>query len=1174
MRKNFIKFFSGLFLIAYTSVSFAQSYAWNNVAIGGGGFVSAIITDKTNGNMYCRTDVGGAYRWDATNSKWIPLLDWNSDQETSYQGVESMALDPQIPGRVYFYVGTCYFNNGKTAVIRSDDYGNTVAQQTIVTSSFEAHGNGWGRGTGEKLVVDPNNSNIVYCGTRLRSLWKSTNAGSTWSQIWTGSNSSVTAANECVWNDDLGLYRYNGISFVVFDPSSVSGGITQRIFMGISRSGSTNLYVSTNGGTSFSAVSGATTTYMPERAVLDGIGNLYITYGNGSGPNWHSATDPMDNGQVWKYNIAGGTWTNVTPVTGRAYAGISISPTDPTKIVVSTSNHYGNQQYGTVWGDAIYYSTNSGSTWTLKNSPTSTYNNSGLGWCDGQVHWAGSIEFDPLVANKVWVTSGQGIFSSDITAANPVWKFDVVGVEETVPLDAVSIAGGPFVSVIGDYDGFVHSNITAYPANRHLPAMGTSTGIAYAPTSTSRLVRVGSAMYYSTNQGSTWTQTTAMNGSQGKVAIAYDASIPKTTILHSPNGSNSTYYSTNNGGTWTSTGLNIASAFPVADMVNPSKFYVYDQSGGSMYVSTNGGVSFSAAGAPGTWGAKRIQTVPGNEGHIWIAMYGGGLKRSINSGAAFTIPNAAVTYCGAVGLGKTEPSATYPTIYIWGTIGGVTGIYRSIDIGANWTRINDDAHEWGGPGNGEFVLGDWNVYGRVYMSTVGRGIVYGELAGPQPLAANAGSDVSVCQGNSTTLSGSGSGGTSPYTYSWSPTTGLSSSTIANPVASPTTTTTYTLTVKDAATPMGTATDAVTVTVASTTSIPFSENFNGATYPPTNWTTSTTGTTGFDQTGTAILECPNPSTSSKGAWVNTNGSSAGTADLITPSLSFANSTNTQLSFDYAWKGDDISGPNDKFDAFDVLISVCGSSYTSLPQSYSTTAMQAAAYTDPVAADCQSSGNISLSAYDGQSGIKILFRITDNDGNNFYLDNVNITGTISTTPVTLLSFDGNFDGEAVMLNWNVTYETAMKGYKLFRSANISQNEWEEIGFVSAINSGNDIYTYSFNDFNPPSVSGIYYRLSSVENNGDVSERRIIFVETDSELNLSAFPNPTDNSFLVKITGGIGSHVIQLYDILGQEIENVEIQDGTMSIALGGNLPAGIYFLKCTGLNTQKTIKLIKH
>ena len=54
--------------------------------------------------------------------------------------------------------------------------------------------------------------------------------------------------------------------------------------------------------------------------------------------------------------------------------------------------------------------------------------------------------------------------------------------------------------------------------------------------------------------------------------------------------------------------------------------------------------------------------------------------------------------------------------------------------------------------------------------------------------ADAGNNLSVCQGSGIQLNATG--GT---TYSWSPSTGLSNSTIANPIASPTVNTTYTLT---------------------------------------------------------------------------------------------------------------------------------------------------------------------------------------------------------------------------------------------------------------------------------------------------------------------------------------------------------------------------------------------
>ncbi|MCC6689935.1 MAG: hypothetical protein IT235_00235 [Bacteroidia bacterium] len=68
---------------------------------------------------------------------------------------------------------------------------------------------------------------------------------------------------------------------------------------------------------------------------------------------------------------------------------------------------------------------------------------------------------------------------------------------------------------------------------------------------------------------------------------------------------------------------------------------------------------------------------------------------------------------------------------------------------------------------------------------------------PQP-TVNAGTNTNICTGSSATLGGSptASGTSSPYTYSWLPATALSSTTIANPTASPTETIIYTVIVTD------------------------------------------------------------------------------------------------------------------------------------------------------------------------------------------------------------------------------------------------------------------------------------------------------------------------------------------------------------------------------------------
>lgn len=84
-----------------------------------------------------------------------------------------------------------------------------------------------------------------------------------------------------------------------------------------------------------------------------------------------------------------------------------------------------------------------------------------------------------------------------------------------------------------------------------------------------------------------------------------------------------------------------------------------------------------------------------------------------------------------------------------------------------------------------------------------------------PTTMTAGSDITICEGTSGALNSTVSGGTvdGSIFYSWTPTTGLSCSNCADPVANPTSTTTYTLTACNSAS--GTAccrTDQVIVNV--------------------------------------------------------------------------------------------------------------------------------------------------------------------------------------------------------------------------------------------------------------------------------------------------------------------------------------------------------------------------
>jgi hypothetical protein len=325
------------------------------------------------------------------------------------------------------------------------------------------------------------------------------------------------------------------------------------------------------------------------------------------------------------------------------------------------------------------------------------------------------------------VTSGNGIFMTRaLSAGTSTWQFAAKGLEEMVPLDAASVRGAPLASVIGDYDGFIHDDPKLSPARgRYSPTMGTTQGLAIAALDPSRLARVGSQLYVSADAAESWTVVTRPSAATGgRLAFSADGAA----LLWSVGAT--TFRSPDLGATWAPVGGLTVETIPEPDALNPNKFYAYDPEGGALLASTDGGASFAPAAVLPTGGARRIRSVPDVEGDVWVALQAGGLRRSTDSGISFE-PVAAVQSCRAIGFGAPRNAGEFPAVYIWGAAGGgPRGLYRSDDAGQSFERINDDAHEYGGPGNGEFVIGDANVHGRVYMSSAGRGLIMGELVRP------------------------------------------------------------------------------------------------------------------------------------------------------------------------------------------------------------------------------------------------------------------------------------------------------------------------------------------------------------------------------------------------------------------------------------------------------------
>ena len=128
----------------------SSQMTWDTLKIGGGGFVSGIVTGQKA--MYARTDVGGAYRYNYKTASWDQLFDFITEDDRGLLSVDAMAIDPTDDDTAYFLCGCAYFSSEKTVIFKTTDGGKTFTE-IDVTDMIQVHGNGNGRQTGEAIAL-------------------------------------------------------------------------------------------------------------------------------------------------------------------------------------------------------------------------------------------------------------------------------------------------------------------------------------------------------------------------------------------------------------------------------------------------------------------------------------------------------------------------------------------------------------------------------------------------------------------------------------------------------------------------------------------------------------------------------------------------------------------------------------------------------------------------------------------------------------------------------------------------------------------------------------------------------------------------------------------------------------------------------------------------------------
>lgn len=724
----------------------ADDYVWRNVKVGGGGFVPGIVFSRARkGVAYLRSDMGGAYRWDAMARGWIALGDANPDP--NYRGVESIAPDPADPDIVYAAVGT--YERQPAAILRSTDRG---ASWTIFPVSFRMGGNENGRGLGERLAIDPNDTSILYFGSRNDGLERSDDRAATWSK--------VAAFPLAGLGPPPGRRQtHAGIAFVLFDPASGTARSASRtIFAGDADPGEHHLFRSDDSGRSWSAVAGEPRAdLLPVQAALDASGILYIAYADGTGPN--GVTD----GAVYKLDIHSGAWTDIRPDKSTlrppgGYMGIAIDRQHPGTLLVATMNR--NRS-----GDTIWRSTDAGKHWQdlrplskrdVSTSPFLLWGNreANFGW------WIAGLAIDPFDSGHAAYSTGATIYATDdLTKADHaqqiMWRPWVEGIEQTAIIALASPPkGAQLLSAFGDIGGFTHFDLDRSPPMFTDPVFSNTNNIDFAGRAPGVIVRSGTraphakgfapTLAYSTDYGRHWSSLVAPKpgGYADPGTVRYNFADPyiDAAIIVSADGG--TFVVTtpdpvltrDRGKDWLAIKGLPPSGRPVADRVDPSRFYAMDFDNSIIMASDDSGASFSplpTTGLPAGITAGRpvsreaawpLMATPGKRGDLWfLAQHR--LFHSADGGKSFTAVDGGLAV-EALGFGKAPRGQDYPALFAVGETGGTTAIWRSDDQGASWIRVNDARHEYGRAFR--CIAGDPRVFGRVYVGTDGRGIVYGD----------------------------------------------------------------------------------------------------------------------------------------------------------------------------------------------------------------------------------------------------------------------------------------------------------------------------------------------------------------------------------------------------------------------------------------------------------------
>lgn len=694
------------------------------------GRIAGVAVDPNNAKIiYIAAANGGVWKTVDGGLDWLPLTD---DQASLHMG--AIAIAPSDSKVIYAGTGEANESGDSFAgvgVLVSTDSGQTWTLRGQ-TQFF--------RRSISKIVVDPTDSKTAYVAVGLAGvnglggntgIWKTTDGGLTWTDTTFADGLTATDA-------------YTDVVMSATDHNTLYAAIGET--PGFSTGDAANgVYVTHDGGTNWA----------PAGNFPGGKANGRIALAIGtSDPNYLYAavTDPNaltpTGGGLFAFEVStdgGVTWAKTTPpnylgTQGWYDTALTVDPNNP-KLVYAA----GVIDYNTGKNEVIA-SSDGGGTWIDVTA-------------DGATHGPHTDHHSLIFDKNGSLLDGNdgGIWRMDIPDHTKPATFTWTNLNGNLNITAFTAvtmsANDPNLVIGGSQDDGTELFTGDTVWKGIWPGDGGFTAIDFNNPNTFYTSNFGPGLQKSTDKGATWTDITPPGA---LTAFNFNFYVP---YVMSPSNSNELIYATdeldqtfNGGKTWATIALPGRNGFNTNDdaidalaIAPSSDKWIYVTAGGNIYVSSNGGGSWSRRNIPNANdGFSNIVVDPNDPKTAYIVRDHHDSFGEV--GKVFKTTNGGITWNNVTGDLPEIPVYSVAKASLFGIdnklyVGTDAGVYVSANDGVNWTKMGT------GMANAQVVSLAYNAKLNVLIAgTHGRGAW--EILGDAVLSATSAGTISTAiEGN-------------------------------------------------------------------------------------------------------------------------------------------------------------------------------------------------------------------------------------------------------------------------------------------------------------------------------------------------------------------------------------------------------------------------------------------